>query len=416
MSLGDRNLVNLLSNLKSPEDVTAVFETAAGREWLLKPLSKDVPDNGLSYMVDGYFSGFNFKDRHKEYTAAALAALEKAEPDAEKRVALLTATNNLGQSVIHKSLQYGGYRDTYDAVIDALYKWAGEEKADAIMKDIIAQPLGQFDRGISYDFQNVRRLFPQESREYARVDALTTDSYHPVTAAALRETLAELRPSIAAYIAQERQKTDNSDYSKSQLDKMQAFHDSADPVAYRGTLLTEHFPGKAFFRLLDIQLKGDAASPQQKADGIFAALSQKNAEGNTPMHREWVVSGLLGTPKDARSFEDRLSPMLAAFDSKLGTAAAVELTKKLLLQENAKGQLPLDIFQYPKQPQRDFQIETLLHTLRREMGSKEKFTTYVTEVIAAVLPADYKINMASFEPKPADGSTAKPARGAKLEF
>ena len=53
MSLGDRALVNLFSDLKSTEQVTAVFETDAGRKWLLTPLSKDVPDNGLSYMVDG---------------------------------------------------------------------------------------------------------------------------------------------------------------------------------------------------------------------------------------------------------------------------------------------------------------------------------------------------------------------------
>ncbi|MBL8713897.1 MAG: hypothetical protein JNM12_13440 [Alphaproteobacteria bacterium] len=401
--------------MKSTEQVTAVFETDAGRKWLLTPLSKDVPDNGLSYMVDGYFSD-HWSNRHKEFATAALAALEKAEPDAAKRVALLTATNNLGQSVIHKSLQYGGQRETYEPVLDALYKWAGEEKAEAIMKGILSEPLGSFDKGISYNFQNVRNVLPRDSKEYARVDALTTDMYHPVTAAALRETLAELRPAVAAYIADEQKKTDLSDYSKGELAKMQAFYDSADPVAYRGTLLTEHFPGKAFFRLLEIQLKGGAATPQQKADGIFSLLSATDAKGDTPMHRKWVSSDLLGTPKDSRTFTDRLSPMLAAFDRLLGTDVAIDLAKKLLLQENAKGQLPLDIYQYPQMPTRDFQIEKLLQTLRKEMGSTEKFTTWVKEVIAPVLPADYKINLAVFEPKAEPKPGDKPARGAKLEF
>ena len=196
----------------------------------------------------------------------------------------------------------------------------------------------------------------------------------------------------------------------------QAFYDSADPVAYRGTLLTEHFPGKAFFRLLEIQLKGGAATPQQKADGIFSLLSATDAKGDTPMHRKWVSSDLLGTPKDSRTFTDRLSPMLAAFDRLLGTDVAIDLAKKLLLQENAKGQLPLDIYQYPQMPTRDFQIEKLLQTLRKEMGSTEKFTTWVKEVIAPVLPADYKINLAVFEPKAEPKPGDKPARGAKLEF
>ncbi|MBL8713298.1 MAG: hypothetical protein JNM12_10390 [Alphaproteobacteria bacterium] len=415
MSLPNRILVDLLSDLKSPEQVTAVFETDVGRKWLLTPMSKDVPDSGLSYMVDGYFSDIGH-NRHKEFTTAALAALEKAEPDAAKRVALLTATNNLGQSVIHKSLQYGGHREAHEPILDILYKWAGEEKADAIMKSILSEPLGSFDAGISYDFQNVRSVLARDSKEYARVDALTTDMYHPVTAAALRETLAELRPAIATYIAEQQKKTDLSDYSKGQLAKMKDFYDSADPVVYRGTLLTEHFPGKAFFRLLEIQLKGDAATPQQKADGIFELLSATDAKGNTPMHRKWVASDLLSTPKDSRTFTDSLSPMLAAFDRLLGTDVAIDLAKKLLLQENEKGYLPLDIYQYPQMPTRDFQIEKLLQTLRKEMGSTEKFTTWVKEVIAPVLPADYKISLAVFEPKAEEKLADKPARGVKLEF
>ena len=108
--------------------------------------------------------------------------------------------------------------------------------------------------------------------------------------------------------------------------------------------------------------------------------------------------------------------MLAAFDRLLGTDVAIDLAKKLLLQENEKGYLPLDIYQYPQMPTRDFQIEKLLQTLRKEMGSTEKFTTWVKEVIAPVLPADDKIHLPVFEPKAEPKPGDKPARGAKLEF
>ncbi len=206
-------------------------------------------------------------------------------------------------------------------------------------------------------------------------------------------------------------KTD--DYGRERKTVMQAFNDSADAVSFRGTLLTEHFPGKAFFRLLEIQLKGGDATPQKKADDIFTALSVKNAEGNTPMHREWVVSDLLGTPTSAKQFTDFLSPTISAFDRLLGTDVALELTKKLLLQENAKGELPLDMFQYPKLPTRNLIIDKMLQTLRNEFGSEKKFTTYMTEVVAPLLPSDYKIDMAAFEPKPAPQQPGgKPARGA----
>ncbi len=203
MSLPDRALLNLFSDLQSAEAVSAALASEAGQKWLLTPLSKDVPDTALSYMADGMFSS-RWRDPHKDCMALGLAALEQAEPDAAKRVALLTARNGLGQSVIHKSLEYGGYREAFEPVLDALYKWAGAENADRIMKDILAEPLGQIDKGISYDLQNVRRLFPHASREFAKVDALTTDSYHPVTAAALRETLDDIRPLIAAWLEQEK--------------------------------------------------------------------------------------------------------------------------------------------------------------------------------------------------------------------
>lgn len=409
MSLPDRALLNLFSDLQSADAVSAALASEAGQKWLLTPLSKDAPDSALSYMADGMFKS-TWRDPHKEYMALALTALETAEPDAAKRVALLTARNGLGQSVIHKSLEYGGTREAFEPVLDALYKWAGAENADRIMKDILAEPLGQIDKGISFDLQSVRRIFPHTSREFAKVDALTTDSYHPVTATALRETLNDIRPLIAAWLEQEEPA---SDYGRERKKAMQAFNDSADAVSFRGTLLTEYFPGKAFFRLLEIQLKGGDATPQKKADDIFTALSVKNAEGNTPMHRNWVVSDLLGTPTSAKQFTDFLSPMISAFDRLLGTDAALELTKKLLLQENAKGELPLDLFQYPKLPTRNLIIDRMLQTLRNELGSVEKFTTYVTEVAAPLLPADYKIDMAAFEPKPESQQPGgKPARGA----
>lgn len=406
--LPDKALLNLFSDLKSAEQVSAALASEAGKKWLLTPLSKDVEHNALSYMADGLFDTF-WRTSHREAMTAALAAYEKLEPDAEKRVSMLTATNGLGQSVILKSLEYGGHRKAFEPVLDALYKWAGEEKADKIMKAIITEPLGQIDSDISYMMQDVRRLFPHPSKEFSAVDSITTDSYHPVTMAGLRDRLAEIRPHIAAWLEQEKP---DSDYSRKEKQKMQAFYDAADPVTYRGTLLTEYFPGNAFFRLLEIQLKGADATPQQKADDIFALLSVKNAQGNTPMHRKWVVSDLLSTPTSAKQFTDFLSPALAAFDRQLGTDVALELTKKLLLQENEKGQLPLDIFQYPKLPTRDLIIDKLLQSLRDELGSKKKFTTYVTEVIAPVLPADYKIDMAAFEPKPQPKPGAKPARGA----
>jgi len=412
MALANKALVDLFSDLKTEEAVTAVLKTPAGQAWLTKPLSKDTPDNGLTYMIDGYFSD-NWKSRHKEFVTAALKTLEETVPDADTRVSLLTSANERGQTPIHKSLAYGGALETYDPVLDALYKWAGEEKADAIMKDILSQPLGKIDRDISYAFQNIREMRQRGTPEYEQIDALTVDMYHPVTAAGLRATLKEIRPAIAEWLAQEKP---NSDYTKERKAKMQDFYDSPDPVTEKGTLLTERFPSKAFFRLLEIHLKGDAATSQQKADGIFSLLSKRDAEGNTPMHIEWTVTDLLGTPKNAGPFTDKLSPILAAFDRILGTPIAIDLSVKLLLQENAAGQLPLDIMQYPKLPVRDFALDKMLQTLRKEMGSTEKFVTYVKEVIAPVLPADYKINLAAFEPEQTNDAGSKPKRGAKLDF
>lgn len=415
MSLPDRKLVNLFSDLKTADKVTATLESPAGREWLVKPLSKDTPDNALTYMIDGHFSDSWKGNPHKEFTTAALAALEKAVPDAGERVALLTSANIRGQTAIHKAFAYGGHYGTFEPVLDALYKWAGEEKANGILQDILTQPLGSIDKDISYQLQNVRQVRPPESAEFKNVDALTTDSYHPVTAAGLRAAVDDIRPLILEWLAQEKP---GSDYAKQQKEKMQAFADDPDPVTERGTLMTSCFPGKAFVTLLGLLQKFEPLSPQGQADRIFALLSKQDAEGNTPMHIEWQASDLLGTPTASGQFTDRLSPLLATFDRLLGTEVASGLATRLLMLENAKGELPMDIFQYPKLPVRDFALDKFLQTLRKEMGSKEKFTTYMTEVVAAILPADYKVNMASFEPAEVDPATGKPKpkRGARLDF
>jgi hypothetical protein len=416
MSLSVQALVDLFSKCNTVDNVTAALESPVGKEWLVKPLSKDTPENALTYMINGYFdSSWKGTPSHKEFTAAALAALEKAVPDAEERVALLTSANIRGQTAIHKALAFGGYRGTYEPVLDALYKWAGDEKAGAIMKDILTQPLGQIDSDISYALQNVRMMRPQQNPEFHKVNALTTDSYHPVTAAGLRAAVDEIRPIIREWLAQEKPE---SDYSKQRKAKMQVFVDDPDPVTERGTLLTTCFPGKAFAALLDILQKSDPLPPQGQAERIFGLLSKQGPNGNTPMHIQWQASDLLGTPSAAGQFTDRLSPLLATFDRMLGTDVAVSLANRLLLQVNAKGELPMDIFQYPKLPVRDFALDKFLQTLRKEMGSKEKFTVYMTEVVAAILPADYKVSMASFEPPEVNPATGhpKPKRGAKLDF
>jgi hypothetical protein len=415
MALANKALVDLFSKCNTADNVTAALETPAGKEWLVKPLSNDTPDNALTYMIDGYFDNSWKGTPHKEFTAAALAALEKALPDVEDRIAILTTANIRGQTPIHKSLAYGGHYGTFEPVVDALYKWAGEERANAILKDILTQPLGRIDRDISYDLQSVRNMRPDDSAEWRAVDALTTDHYHPVTAAGLRAAVDEIRPIIREWLAQEKPE---SDYSKQEKEKMQAFVDNPNPVTESGTLLTASFPGKAFVTLLDILQKSDPLPPQGQADRIFDLLSQKRADGNTPMHIKWQASDLLGTPTASGQFVDKLSPLLATFDRMLGTDVTVDLANRLLQLENAKGELPMDIFQYPKLPVRDFALDKFLQTLRKEMGSKEKFTTYMTEVVAAALPADYKVNMKSFEPAEVNPATGqpKPKRGAKLDF
>jgi hypothetical protein len=293
-------------DIKKTFDAMSVEEK---KQLLLQPLSADRPVNALSYALhDGSLADTTAGDEWRSaFVKLALDEIEKIEPDASKRIDLLTSADALGQTVFHKTLD--PYK--FDLLLMRLYNWAGKEAANTWMKSFIDQPPGA---------------------------------------------------------------------------------------------LTAAFPYPLFNKLLYIEQAVNPKTLQQEADYVFEQLSKQDAHGDTALHAAWKTQSL------------QVARVFASFDKEFGGIIAVDLIKKLLLIANNKDELPFDTSLNDHNiEERNQHISTFLSTLREQLGSQDKFKTYVTEAVAAFLPPDFTVKLATYEPKlkPAKAGTSK--RGAKIE-
>lgn len=417
MAITNKELSALFSKSKKAEDITAKLETAQGQQALLQPLSKTVEDNALTFTIRGYFDGMYGSSHTIPFVTAALDALEKAEPDPAARAAILGSANSLGQTAFHMTMRYGGNAELFDLLSQRLEQWAGKPAANSFLYNLLAEPLGEIEHDISYALQDVRNVRPWGTPEAEAISRLCTDSYKPATLAGLTEAVDAARPLILEWAAKNPPKAGDS-YSTKKHASIVAFANDLDAVMNAGTVTLQAFPGPMYFRLLELQQQFVPLAANDRADSIFAQLVKQDPSGNTPMHTTWQNSLVMGPPSSAGMVTDSLGPLIAKLDAMLGTENALPLVSKLLQLPNAKGDLPLDNFQYNDLPRRDYYVEGFLTSLRKELGSKEKFTQYVKEVVAAVLPADYRIAMNAYEPAEINSATGqpKPKRGASLDW
>ena len=405
---------------KAPDTLKTLLEQPGLRAALLQPMSATVAENTLTYMIsDGWFDGFYSSDTpRKAFTQVVLDAIEKATADPAERMAVLTSANDFGQTPFHKCIRYGGDLETFDMLATRLRSWGGDDAANTFLKGFIDSRLGGIDHDMSNALQDVRNIRPNGSPEAVKLNTLCNDSYKPASYDGLKAAVDWARPYILEWLDKHADDPKKSDYQRGKEAKMRAFAQDPDCVKVDGTPITQAFPGPLFEYLLRLEQHFGPAAPQAQADRIFARLSQPNAEGDTAMHRRWQHSTLMGPPPGPGCVQDRLGALIASFDRMLGTEAAVDLTKKLLLQENSKGALPLDDYEYNDMPRRNYYIEAFLRDLRGELGDRDKFHTYLKEVVAAVLPADFSIKVDKYEPVEKNPETGepKPRRGARLDF
>lgn len=424
---GEKSLRDLYSDIaangrdKAAETLQKILERDELRATLLTPLSATVTENTLSYMIsDGYFSNLYSGDTpRKEFTTIALDAIEKATESAEERVAILTSANYLGQTPFHKCIRFGGDMEVFDLLATRLQKWGGDETAREFLESFLDSKLGGIDHDMSNALQDVRDIRPWQSPEAEKINTLCNDQYQPASYEGLKQAVDWARPLIIEWLDKHADDAKKSDYQRGKEQKMRAFAEDPACVKVDGTPVTQAFPGPLFEYLLNLEQKFAPVPPEQQAERILVQLSQFDAAGNTPMHRSWQHSVFMSSPDSAGEVEDRLGPFIASLDRMLGTTVAAGLVKNLLQMENAKGELPLDHFPYDEQPRRDYCIDAFLRDMRRELGSKEKFVTYLKEAVAALLPSDFTIKVNAYEPPPEvkeDGSPPKPKRGASLDF
>ena len=390
------------------------------RDVLLTPLSATVEENTLTYMIsDGYFTNCYSGDTpRKEFTKVALDAIEKATDDPALRVAVLTWANYLGQTPFHKCIRFGGDKEVFDLLAQRLQSWGGEEAANQFLKGFLNSQLGAIDHDMSNSLQDVRDIRPWQSPEAGKINTLCNDGYQPATLEGLKAAVDWARPLIIEWLDKHAADPKKSDYQRGKEEKMRAFAEDPHCVKPDGTPVTQAFPAPLFEYFLGLEQKFAPVSGAEQADRIFAHLSQQNAQGDTPMHQTWQYTVFMSSPDNEGEMKDKLGAVIASFDRMLGTDVAVGLVKRLLMQENAKGELPLDHFPYDEVPRRDYCIHAFLRDFRAEIGDKEKFRTYLKEVVAAVLPSDFTIKPDKYEPIERNDATGepKPRRGAKLEF
>ncbi|TAL37431.1 MAG: hypothetical protein EPN97_05155 [Alphaproteobacteria bacterium] len=406
---------------KAAETLQNILAQDGMRATLLTPLAPDVTENTLSYMIsDGYFDSFYSGDTPRgEFTKVVLDAIEKATESAEQRVAILTAANDLGQTPFHKAIRFGGDVAVFGMLAERLQKWGGDDAARAFLENFLDSKLGAIDHDMSNALQDVRDIRPWQSPEAVKIDTLCNDGYQPASYEGLKQAVDLARPLIIEWLDKHAADPKKSEYQRGKEQKMRAFAEDPDCVKVDGTPVTQAFPGPVFEYLLNLEQKFAPVPPEQQAERILVQLSRQDAAGNTPMHRSWQHSVFMSSPDSAGEVQDRLGAFIASLDRMLGTDVATGLVKNLLLMENSKGELPLDHFPYDEQPRRDYCIDAFLRDLRRELGGKEKFVTYLKEAVAALLPSDFTIKVNAYEPPPEvkeDDGPPKPKRGASLDF
>jgi hypothetical protein len=387
------------------------LEPADKRAFLLTPLSGIARDNALTHIISGSAIRMNDDSWRPDFLNVLLDAIEEQTQDRNERLAMLTGENELGQTPFLKMVdEYDrSHPETFDALTNRLYKWGGKDFADEWLKDFLKQPLGEFNGSASFALQGIGNR-QQNGPDRNRLLNLSVNSYKPAQHAALIETIKKVHPFM------EEQVKKNELYPEYQkpLEELAANPDQAVKVA--GTIL-DFASGELFWKLLDLQQKFAPKTPEQIVDFFFERFSKADKDGNTEMHTRWQCSTLRGPPSDAGDVEDQLGPFLADLDKHLGEPAAIDLTKKLMLLQNDEGKLPLDEFEYNEKPQRDYYIESFLTSLRKELGSQQKFETYVREIVAAILPTDFTIKLSSYDVPEIDPGTGQPKirRGAKIE-
>ena len=388
---------------------------------LLTPLSATTQENSLSYIIsDGFTQAFSTDDQWRaDFLKTVLDEIEKMTTNTNERLAMLTSANELGQTAFHKTLKYADQPELFDLLTERLYKWGGDNFADAWLKSFIDQSFGVIDQEISHHLQDLRDMRPQGSEDALRLNSLENDAYQPAEYTALKASIDKIRPLILEWLDKNPAdpKASYYEYESRTNAALKAFAQDPDSVQ-KTSPFAKAFPGEMFFRLLDLQQKFDPKTPEQLADYIYEQLSKHGADGGTAMHRSWQNSVFMGPPGSPDAVTDDLAPVIAHFDKLLGEPLSLGLTKKLLLLENKQGALPLDnCAEYDGPEERDNYIGGFLLSLPKELGTQEKFKTYVTKVVAPILPPDFTIKLADYEPPVIDQKTGspKPRRGAQIQ-
>jgi hypothetical protein len=176
------------------------LDTAEKKKLLLEPLSEQVRENTLSYIVADRYSGNNHKWRGP-FLTTALNAIEKLGIPAAERLALLTSANELGQTLFHTALKHDvkkrDGKKLFSLLEKRLRKWGGNEYADAFMQSFLNEPLGTIDEKVSVALQTIRHnFFPYGSEDRDRIEILCGNNYQPATYKGLKSTIDKVRPLI----------------------------------------------------------------------------------------------------------------------------------------------------------------------------------------------------------------------------
>lgn len=172
------------------------LDTAEKKKLLLTPLSAQMSENALSYIIaDRYADNHQWRTA---FLAVALDEIEKLDVPAAERLAVFEGANELGQTVFHKALRTDTDPNLFGILEERLRRWGGNDYADAYMRRFRNEPLGVIDAEASDLLKMAHNsIRPYDSDEYRLLGALVAGTYQPATYKGLKATVDnKVRPLI----------------------------------------------------------------------------------------------------------------------------------------------------------------------------------------------------------------------------
>jgi hypothetical protein len=237
MEDAQRTFLDLVSR-KAGEFQKALDKLSAEekKKLLLTPLSEEVRENTLSYIIADRYA--DKQEWRISFLTTELNEIEKLDIPAAERLAVLTGANELGQTLFHKALKKGTDKEIFNILEARLRKWGGDDYTDAFFQRLRDEPLGTIDDNVSKLLEAIQcDIMPwllYGSENYQCLGSVALNNYQPATYKGLKATIDKLRPLLMKHTVDNPSDRPGGSYQKKN-NLIRAFAKNADSVRQEPT-------------------------------------------------------------------------------------------------------------------------------------------------------------------------------------